>query len=114
MFRLQQQVPFRLMKYSTGTSPDSLPVLVEAVAVTEQFHEAVLMVFGTLLWWGTVHAGKPVADLASGSDFRKTYDHCRQTALALVAFRNRCDRRDIRAAWSSLARWTADCRNAIG
>ena len=80
-----------------------LPVLVEAVAVTEQFHEAVLMVFGTLLWWGTVHAGKPVADLASGSDFRKTYDHCRQTALALVAFRNRCDRRDIRAATDGLA-----------
>ena len=40
-----------------------LPVVVEAVTVTEQFHEAVLAVFETLLWWGTLHAGKPVADL---------------------------------------------------
>ncbi len=48
-----------------------LPVVIDAIVVTEQFHEAVLAVFETLLWWGTQNAGKPVADLVVDSDFRK-------------------------------------------
>jgi hypothetical protein len=80
-----------------------LPVVVEAVVLTEQFHESVLTVFGTLLWWGTLHAGKPVADLAGDADFRKAFGRCRETARTLRAFREGCDRRDVRAAIEGLA-----------
>ncbi|MBN9519355.1 hypothetical protein J0H58_12670 [bacterium] len=79
-----------------------LPVVVEAVVVAEQFHEAVLAVFKTLLWWGTLHAGRPVAELVGDADFRKAFDRCRETARALGAFREGCDRRDVRAATEGL------------
>lgn len=80
-----------------------LPVVIEAVIITERFHEAVLGVFETLLWWGTLHAGKPVADLVGGADFRMAYDRCRETARSLRAFREECDRRDVRNATEGLA-----------
>ena len=79
-----------------------LPVVIEAVVVTERFHEAVLAVFETLLWWGTLCAGKPVADLVRDADFRKAYDCCRDTARTFRAFREQCDRRDVRNAIEGL------------
>jgi len=80
-----------------------LPVVIDAIVVTEQFHEAVLAVFETLLWWGTQNAGKPVADLVVDGDFRKSSDRCRETAQNLRGFRERCERRDVRDAVESLA-----------
>jgi hypothetical protein len=80
-----------------------LPVVIDAIVVTEQFHEAVLVVFETLLWWGTQNAGKPVADLVVDSDFRKAADRCRETARNLREFRERCERRDVRDAVDGLA-----------
>ncbi|MHB1423869.1 MAG: hypothetical protein ACYC3I_11870 [Gemmataceae bacterium] len=73
-----------------------LPVVIDAIVVTEQFHEAVLAVFETLLWWGTLNAGKPVADLVLDADFRKASDRCRETAQALRQFRENCERPDVR------------------
>ena len=73
-----------------------LPVVIDAIVVTEQFHEAVLAVFETLLWWGTLHAGKPIADLVDDADFRKASDRCRETAQALRRFREDCERPDVR------------------
>lgn len=67
-----------------------LPVVIDAIVVTEQFHEAALAVFETLLWWATQHAGKPIADLVTDADFRKGFDRCRETALALRQFRETC------------------------
>ena len=67
-----------------------LPILVEAIIVTEQFHEAVLAVFEALLWWGTLHGGRPVADLIAGGEFRKAYDWCRETARNFRRFRDQC------------------------
>jgi len=69
-----------------------LPVVIDAIVVTEQFHEAVLAAFGTLLWWGTQNAGKPIADLAADPDFKKTADRCRETANRLREFREGCER----------------------
>ena len=73
-----------------------LPVVIEAIVVTEQFHEAVLTVFEMLLWWGTQNAGKPIVDLILDADFRKTSDRCRETALALRQFRENCGRPEVR------------------
>ncbi len=53
----------------SGRRELGLSVVIEAVVVTEQFHEAVLTVFETLLWWGTLYGGKPVADLVVGRGF---------------------------------------------
>jgi hypothetical protein len=83
-----------------------LPVLIDAIVVTEHFHEAVLAVFETLLWWGTQNAGKPVADLVVGRDFRKSADRCRETAKDLWGFRERCERLDVRDAVDGLAGWS--------
>lgn len=80
-----------------------LPLVIDAIVVTEQFHEAVLGAFETLLWWGTQNPGKPIADLVADSDFRKASDLCRQTAQALRAFRDRCDRLDVRDAIEGVA-----------
>jgi hypothetical protein len=79
-----------------------LPLIIEAIIVTERFHETVLAVFETLLWWGTLHAGKPVADLVGEADFRKAYERCRETARNLRVFREQCDRRDVRSAIEGL------------
>jgi len=80
-----------------------LPVVVDAIVVTEQFHEAVLAVFGTLLWWGTQNAGRPIADLVVDGDFRKAADRCRETATNFRGFREGCERRDVRDAIEGLA-----------
>jgi hypothetical protein len=80
-----------------------LPVVIDAIVVTEQFHEAVLAVFGTLLWWGTQNASKQVSDLVVDSDYCKSADLCRETAKNLMEFRERCERLDIRDAVEGLA-----------
>lgn len=80
-----------------------LPIIIDAIVVTEHFHEAVLAAFQTLLWWGTVNAGKPVADLVIDADFRKVFDRCRETAQSLRGFRERCEKVDVRDAIEGLA-----------
>ena len=79
-----------------------LPEVVDAILVIERFHEAVLRTFETLLWWGTQHAGKPIGDLIADGDFRKASNLCRLEAQALLAFRNRCERSDVRGAIESV------------
>jgi hypothetical protein len=83
-----------------------LPIVIDAILVTEHFHEAVLAVFETLLWWGTQNAGKPLADLVVDRHFRKAADRCRETAKNLWGFRGRCERLDIRDAVDGLAGWS--------
>lgn len=80
-----------------------LPVVINAVIATEQFHEAVLRAFETLLWWGTENAGKPIGDLCGDSDFRKALDMCLDAAQRMRAFREGCSRRDVRDAMESMA-----------
>ena len=80
-----------------------LPIIIDAIVVTEHFHEAVLAAFETLLWWGTVNAGRPVADLVVDADFRKASDRCRETAQSVRTFRECCERIDVRDAIESLA-----------
>jgi hypothetical protein len=49
-----------------------LTTAVDAVLVTERFHEAVLTVFQTLLWWGTQNSSEPLDTLFTDRDFRKS------------------------------------------
>jgi hypothetical protein len=79
-----------------------LAVAVEAIDVVEQFHEALLAVFETLLWWGTMNAGKTVTDLVIDADFRSAFLRCRETAQSFREFRDRCDRPDVRDAIEGL------------
>jgi hypothetical protein len=79
-----------------------LTVVVEAVLATERFHEAILAVFGTLLWWGTLKASKSVDDLIADSDLRKATDRCRETAQQLRQFREGCELLDVREAINGL------------
>ena len=79
-----------------------LAVAVEAIDAVEQFHEALLAVFETLLWWGTMNAGKPVADLLANADFRSAFLRCRETAQSFREFRDRCDHPDVRDAIEGL------------
>jgi hypothetical protein len=80
-----------------------LPTVVEAVAVTEQFHEAALAVFQCLLWWGTAHSGDPVDQLLSEERFAGAASRTCGTARTLMEFRASCDRPDVRRAVESLA-----------
>ena len=52
------------------------------VVATEQFHEAALVAFQTMLWWGTHHTGRPIAELAAASD------RCPETARSLEGTRS--------------------------
>src|SRR5271163_2316360 len=80
-----------------------LPIVIDAIVVTEQFHEAVLAVFETLLWWGTRNAGKPVKDLIVESDFRRAAERCRETANNLQVFHESCETLDVRDAVDGFA-----------
>jgi hypothetical protein len=79
-----------------------LPIVVEAILHTERFHEAVLTFFVTLLWWGTVHAEKPIDALIADQDFQDAAERCRQTAQQLQQFFETCNDPEIRAAIGGL------------
>jgi hypothetical protein len=80
-----------------------LPTVAQAVAVTEQFHEAALAVFQGLLWGGTLHSGDPVDQLLSEERFTGAARRTRETARALLEFRTACDSSEVRRAVESLA-----------
>lgn len=79
-----------------------LTTVIDAIVATEQFHEAVLAVFQTLLWWGTCRSSKPVDDLFLDSEFQTSTDRCRETAMLLRRFRDTCERTEIREAVTGL------------
>jgi hypothetical protein len=80
-----------------------LPVVVEAIVRTEQFHEAILAVFEILLWWGTMKGDQSVTELVADGAFYKATDRCRETAQSLRKFRESCERPEIREAVEGLA-----------
>jgi hypothetical protein len=77
--------------------------VIDSVLATERFHEAVLTVFQSLLWWGTMQSNDPLDDLLAKGDFRQATDRCCETALRLRQFRDGCDDKDIREAINGLA-----------
>jgi len=89
-----------------------LTTVVDAVLATECFHEAVLAVFQSLLWWGTMRSNDPLDDLISKRDFQQATDRCRETAILLRQFRVECDDSDIRKAINSLTSFASAIERA--
>jgi len=61
-----------------------LPTVVQAVVVTEPFHEAALAVFQALLWWATERAADPIEQLLSDDLFANATECSRGAAAAGV------------------------------
>jgi hypothetical protein len=80
-----------------------LTVVVEAILVTESFHEALLCVFETLLWWGTERSAQSLQDLLQEKPFRRAIERCRECSESLRLFRESCDLATIRNAIQGLA-----------
>ncbi len=74
-----------------------LPVVIDAIVETEQFHEAVITGFEALLWWGTENAGKALKDLFR-SYFSEVTEIIRATAKDLINFQNQCELVDVNNA----------------
>ena len=79
-----------------------LPGVVNAILVTERFHEAALAIFQLLLWWGTQHSSQQLSDLTQESGFRQATDHCRESAQVLLKYRDACNSSQIREAMEGL------------
>jgi hypothetical protein len=79
-----------------------LPTVVEAILRVEEFHEAALAVFESLLWWGTQHAGRPLGELLAESVLRRAADRSRETARRLLEFRASCDVPAVQKALAGL------------
>jgi hypothetical protein len=84
-----------------------LPVVLDAVVVTERFHEAVLSAFGSLLFWATEHGGKSVQDLFSDTSFKTACHRCVETARSLHAFWTHCGAPHVRNAISGFVAFAA-------
>jgi hypothetical protein len=80
-----------------------LPTVVQAVVMTEQFHEAALAVFQCLLWWGTEHSSDSVDQLLSEELFTTAAGRTCERARSLLEFRAACDRLEVRRAIENLA-----------
>jgi hypothetical protein len=80
-----------------------LPTVIDAVVVTERFHEATLAAFQILLWWGTQNANHLLDSLLAEASAQQAIERVRETALALRQFREACDRPEIREAITGLA-----------
>jgi hypothetical protein len=91
----------RLSNITSGVAL-GLPTVVDAIIVTEQFHDAALVVFDTLLWWATMRPGKTMSILLGDSDFRKSLDRCWGTAVIVREFHEKGERPDVRDAITGL------------
>jgi hypothetical protein len=80
-----------------------LPTVVDAIIVTEAFHEAVLVAFETLLWWGTINAHIPATELYNDVEFQAGDEKAKEAAERFLAFQRSCVRPDVRAALRSFA-----------
>jgi len=89
-----------------------LTTVIDGVLATERFHEAVLTVFQSLLWWGTMQSNDPLDDLLAMGDFRQATDRCCEMSLLLRQFRDGCDDKDIREAISGLASFASAIERA--
>ena len=80
----------RLKANSTARALD-LPVVIDAIITFEQLHEAVLVVFDNLLWWGTENPHRSRVSLFTNRGFKKACARVRERAKALVNFKSSCD-----------------------
>ena len=77
--------------------------VLDAILHFESFHEAVLCVFETLLWWGTEHPNQKIGELVGDTEFRNRANRCIATAGALESYRGQCSRQDVKSAVAGFA-----------
>jgi hypothetical protein len=87
-----------LLAADSAASVLGAPIVIDAIIVFEQFHEAALAVFNALLWWGTEHSNRSTAKLCSEIEFRKASELARQRAAVLVEFASACGEGPVRKA----------------
>ncbi|MBY0231792.1 MAG: hypothetical protein K2W96_21100 [Gemmataceae bacterium] len=120
VLRMMEVVPDRdssaLARLRRGLAEDAetvrlgLPVVADAIARAEAFHEAALALLDRALWWGTEHPEEPIAGLAALPETAATADRLRRQAEALVRFIPKCEQREAREALSSLAAFAGAAR----
>lgn len=99
----------RLQKHLSGLGHIELlefPAVIEAIIRTEQFHEAVLSIFETLLWWASQPASQSIDKLTDEDDFQIVCAQARETAGKLAIFYRDCDSTIVRSALDSLHSFT--------
>lgn len=80
-----------------------LPDVLDAILHFERFHEAVLCVFETLLWWGTEHSSKRIAELIGDTEFQRRTKRCIATASSLWVYWEQSTSKNVRAAIKEFA-----------
>lgn len=75
-----------------------LPDVLDAILHFERFHEAVLCVFETLLWWGTEHSSKRITELIGDIEFQRRAKRCITTANSFWAYWEQSTNKHVRAA----------------
>ncbi len=80
----------------------------DAAVRVEQFHEAALAVFDTLLWWAPTRADESIMDLAADSSFASAVDRAQHCANILVELVRVCDDLRVRDRVQSFAAFASD------
>ncbi len=80
-----------------------LPDVLDAILHFERFHEAVLCVFETLLWWGTEHSSKRIAELIGDNEFQRRARRCIATASSFWAYWEQSTNKQVRVAIKEFA-----------
>lgn len=90
----------------------ALPIVIDAIAALERFHEAALAVFENLLWWGTENSDRSVDELLSDKNFREATDSTRERAAGLAEFTSSCNELPIRRAVQEFTTFAIDLNRA--
>jgi hypothetical protein len=89
--------------------------LLEAILYFERAHEAVLRLFESVLWWGTEKPEGQVSALAQDAEFTRRTDRCIATTNALVAYRQKCSRNELKSilsGFTDFAHTVSECRSS--
>lgn len=109
----------KALREAVGAQKDAmalgLPDVLDAILQFERFHEAVLCVFETLLWWGTEHSNKRIAELIGDTEFQRRAKRCIATASSFWAYWEQSTNKHVKAAikeFAEFANVVRGCWNA--
>lgn len=80
----------------------ALPETVDAIILMELFHEAILSIFDSLLWWGTEESDQPVGRLTADVEFGAATERARETACTFLQWTAQAERSEVRRAVESM------------
>lgn len=90
-----------------------LPIVIDAIVCIEQFHEAVLTMFNTLLWWGTINSNESLHSLLNNNGFKDIIEQARVKSRLLLEFYDttkeiNIQKKDIRTAIEGFVSFARD------